>query len=106
MIRVCLAHAPSADVDKIAREFAPEAFANPDAENRFWIANEFAFCGQKDIALRLLKGSVAGHYCAYTGLQNDPMLANLRGTHEFGELLSAAKLCRDDFLAQRPEATH
>jgi TolB-like protein len=106
MIRVCLAHAPSADVDKIAREFAPEAFANPDAENRFWIANEFAFCGQKDIALRLLKGSVAGHYCAYTGLQNDPMLANLRGTPEFGELLSAAKLCRDDFLAQRPEATH
>jgi len=83
---------------KLSRTLTPE--------NRFWIANEFAFCGQKDLALRLLKGSVAGHYCAYTGLQNDPMLANLRGTPEFGELLSAAKLCRDDFLAQRPEATH
>ncbi len=106
VIRACLVHAPSADVDKIAKEFAPEALANPDAENRFWIANEFAFCGQKDIALRLLKSSVAGHYCAYTGLQNDPMLANLRGTPEFAELLSAAKQCRDDFLAQRSESAH
>ncbi len=106
MIRACLAHAPSADVDKIAREFAPEALANPDAENRYWLANTFAFCGQKDIALRLLKSSVAGHYCAYTGLQNDPVLANLRGTPEFAELLSDAKQCRDDFLAQRPESAH
>jgi eukaryotic-like serine/threonine-protein kinase len=106
MIRVCLAHASSAEVDKIAREFAPEALANPDAENRYWIANEFAFCGQKDIALRILKSSVAGHYCAYTGLQNDPMLANLRGMPEFAELLSAAKQCRDDFLAQRSESAH
>jgi serine/threonine protein kinase/TolB-like protein/tetratricopeptide (TPR) repeat protein len=106
MIKAYLAHATSADVDKLAREYEAGALANPDAENRYWIANQFAFCGQKDIALRLLKSSVAGHYCAYTGLQNDPVLANLRGTTEFAELLSAAKQCRDDFVAQRSESTH
>jgi hypothetical protein len=46
---------------KNAREYAPEALANPDAENRYLIATRFAFCGQKDIALRMLKRGVAGN---------------------------------------------
>ena len=100
MIRACLHNAPTAEVDKLAREVAPEILANPDAENRYLISSDFAFCGQKDVALRLLKSSVAGKYCAYTAMQNDPMFATLRGTPEFTELLSAAKQCQSDFLAQ------
>jgi serine/threonine protein kinase len=103
MIRACLHNAPTAEVDKLAREVAPEILANPDAENRYLISSDFAFCGQKDIALRLLKSSVAGKYCAYTAMQNDPMFATLRGTPEFTELLSAAKQCQSDFLAQRSQ---
>ncbi len=106
MYKACLAHAPSAEVDNIAREFAPQALANPDAENRYWFANNYAFCGQKDMALRLLKSSIAGHYCAYTDLQNSPIFATLRGSPEFTQLLSAAKQCRDDFLAERSQAAH
>jgi eukaryotic-like serine/threonine-protein kinase len=106
LYKACLAHAPSAEVDNIAREFAPQALANPDAENRYWFANSFAFCGQKDMALRLLKSSIAGHYCAYTDLQNSPMFANLRGSPEFTQVLSAAKQCRDDFLAERSQTAH
>jgi eukaryotic-like serine/threonine-protein kinase len=106
MYKACLAHAPSAEVDNIAREFAPQALANPDAEQRYWFANSFAFCGQKDMALRLLKSSIAGHYCAYTDLQNSPIFANLRGSPEFTQVLSAAKQCRDDFLAERMQAAH
>ncbi len=106
LYKVCLAHAPSAEVDNIAKEFAPQALANPDAENRYWFANSFAFCGQKDMALRLLKSSIAGHYCAYTDLQNSPMFANLRGSPEFTQVLSAAKQCRDDFLSERAQGAH
>jgi hypothetical protein len=52
----------------------------------------------------LLKSSIiGGHFCAYSGLQNDSLFASLRGTPEFAELLSAAKQCRDDFLAQRSQ---
>jgi eukaryotic-like serine/threonine-protein kinase len=107
MTRECLHNAPVADVDQLARQLAPGVFANPDAENRYLIASNFAFCGQKDIALRLLKSSVEGgegNYCAYTALQTDPTLAKLRGTPEFNELLSAAKKCQSDFLAQRSQA--
>ena len=56
--------------------------------------------------MRLIKSAIAGHYCAYTDLQTNPMLASLRGTSEFAELLSAAKQCRDDFVAQRSQAAH
>jgi hypothetical protein len=48
-------------------------------------------CERKDIALRLRRSSIAGHYCAYADLQTNPMLATPRGTPEFTQLLSAAK---------------
>ena len=101
MMKACLASASPAEVENLAKAVAPEASANPDSENRFWLANSFAFCGQKEIAMQLLKSSIAGHYCAYTGLQTDPIFAPLRTTPEFAELLTAAKQCRDNFIAER-----
>jgi tetratricopeptide (TPR) repeat protein len=105
MIKACLSHAPSTDVDNMAREYAAQASDNPDAENRFQMAPDIAFRGQPDIAMRLLKSAVAGHYCAYTALQNDPRLAKLKGTPEFSELLSAGKQCQSDFLSERSQAS-
>jgi hypothetical protein len=106
MVKACLDHAPSTEVDAIAKDAAEEDLANPDAENRYVVADGFAFCGQKAIALRLLKGAVAGNYCAYTDLQINPIFANLRSSPEFPQLLSAAKECRDNFIAQRSQAAH
>jgi serine/threonine protein kinase/Flp pilus assembly protein TadD len=103
MIKACLAGAPPAEIDSLARAAEPEAMTNPDSENRYWLANGFAFCGKKEIAMRLLKSSIAGHYCAYTGLQTDSMLAPLRSSPDFADLLSAAKQCRDDFAARRAQ---
>jgi serine/threonine protein kinase/Tfp pilus assembly protein PilF len=102
LLGACLNHA-SSEVEKLVKEEAAGALANPDAENRYTAAPVFAFCGQNDIALRLLKSGVEGNYCAYTALQTDPLLAKLRGTPEFSEILSAAKKCQSDFLAQRSQ---
>jgi hypothetical protein len=77
--------------------------ADPDPEPRYIVAADLLFCGQKDAAVQLVKSSVAGHFCAYTGLQNDSVWMKLRGTPEFAELLSAAKQCRDDFISQRSQ---
>ncbi|HEY4841562.1 MAG TPA: protein kinase [Terriglobales bacterium] len=106
MIDACLNRAPAADVDKIATEFAPIVLGAHDSEAKYMNAGYFAFCGQRDIAVRLIRSAITGHYCAYTDLQTDAMLASLRGTPEFAELLSAAKRCRDDFLAQRSQPAH
>ncbi len=101
MVDACLNHAPPAEVDKVAREFALLVSGFHDPEARYVNAGDFAYCGKKDIALRLMKDAIAGHYCPYIDLQTNAMLGSLRGTPEFAELLSAAKQCRDDFLAQR-----
>lgn len=103
LLRAYLNHAPPAEVERIAKEVAPQVLANPDAENRYTAGPGFAYSGQKEIALQLLKSGVEGNYCGYTAMQNDPMLASLRGTPEFSEILAEAKKCRDDFLAKRSQ---
>ena len=54
----------------------------------------------------MLKSAIEGKYCAYTALQKDPLLASLRSTPEYTQLLSAAKQCQDNFLAQRAQLPH
>jgi eukaryotic-like serine/threonine-protein kinase len=92
---------PSPEFDRIAREIEPTMLANPDPENRYLFAGHMAYCGERQAALRLLKTVIEGHYCAYTGMQKDPMLASVRSAPEYPQLLSAAKQCQDQFLAER-----
>jgi TolB-like protein/predicted Ser/Thr protein kinase len=84
-----------------ARQAAAQIMADPDPEVSYTVAPDILFCGQKELAMNMLKSSVAHHFCAYSGLQNDSSWAKLRGTPEFAELVSAAKKCRDDFMAER-----
>ena len=106
MILACIANPSSPDVARLAQHIVANRFADPDPEPRYIVAGDLLFCGQKDAAVQLIKSAIAGHFCAYTGLQNDSVWTKLRGTPEFAELLSAAKQCRDDFLAQRSQTAH
>jgi eukaryotic-like serine/threonine-protein kinase len=106
MMRACLENPSSADAATLTRQTAATILAAPDPEPHYVVAADVLFCGQKDLAMQLLKSSIAGHFCAYAGLQNDSVWAKLRGTPEFAELLSAAKKCRDNFLAERSQAAH
>jgi hypothetical protein len=63
-----------------------------------------AACGRKDIALRLIKSAIDGHYCAYTALQKDPLVATLRDSPDFKQLLTAAKECQSSFIAEGMQA--
>ena len=97
---------PSAEMDRIVREQEPTVLANPDPEDRYLFAADLAFCGEKDAALRMLRSAIEGRYCAYTALQKDPLLTSLRSTPEFAQLLSTAKQCQDNFLAERAQLPH
>ena len=97
---------PSVDMDQYARENEPKSMSNPDPENRFVSAEIMAFCGEKEIALRLLTSAIEGRYCAYTALQKDALLAPLRNMPDFGQLLSTAKQCHNNFLAGRSQLSH
>jgi serine/threonine protein kinase/TolB-like protein len=106
MMRACLENPSSADAATLTRQTAATILAAPDPEPHYVVAADVLFCGQKDLAVQLLRSSIAGHFCAYAGLQNDSAWAKLRGTPEFAELLSAAKQCRDNFLGERSQGAH
>jgi hypothetical protein len=101
LLNACMDNPSSENAIKSARQAAAEIMADPDPEVSYTVAPDILFCGQKELALNMLKSSVAHHFCAYSGLQNDSSWAKLRGTPEFAELVSAAKKCRDDFMAER-----
>jgi eukaryotic-like serine/threonine-protein kinase len=105
LVQACLDHSPSSAVDGIAQKTEAAALAQPDGERRYLLGSLLEYCGQKDAALRLLKSAVEQNYCAYTALQTDALLAKLRGSTEFDELLSAAKGCQNRFLAQRDQSS-
>ena len=104
MVSACMVNPKSPDIASLGRETVAIRLADPDPEPRYVVAGDLLFCGQKDGAAQLIRSAIAGHYCAYTGLQNDSLWAKLRGTPEFDELLSAAKRCRDNFLSERSQA--
>jgi serine/threonine protein kinase/tetratricopeptide (TPR) repeat protein len=105
-IKACLGVGSAAEMEKAKRDFTPFSLADPDSENLYWSGSIAAHCGQKELAIQLIRKSIEKHYCSYIPLQTDPMVASLRGTREFAQLLSAAKTCRENFLAERTQATH
>jgi len=106
MSRNSLTEPPSAELNRASQEIEPHMMANPDPENRYLAATFLAACGQKDAALRLLKSAIDGKYCAYQALQKDPMLATIRSTSEYAQLLSTAKRCQENFQAEIAQLAH
>jgi eukaryotic-like serine/threonine-protein kinase len=87
--------------NQLDRQAPARTMADPDPEPHYVVAENFAYCGGKDVALEMIKSALDRHFCAYSGLEKDSVWAPLRGLPKFGELVSEAKKCRDDFLAQR-----
>ena len=106
LLQSCLDPQRSAQCEKAAEKIEATALAGADVEPRYSVGALLSYCGQKNAAARSLKSAITNNYCAYTALQTDPLLAKLRGTSEFSELLSAAKACQDKFLAQREQSPH
>ena len=94
IIIACFAPSSPTQLEKAVRTSTPLFFADPDPENRYWDAALIAACGRQDIAVRLVRSAIEGRYCAYSALQTDPLIASLRDTPEFPQLLSAAKACQ------------
>jgi serine/threonine protein kinase len=94
LIVACTQAQRPSDIDKIARETELSAMREPDPEAWFHLAELMMYCGQKDVAIRLLTAAIEHNYCAHEALQTDPLLVKLRGTPEFNELQSAAKQCQ------------
>ncbi|MFZ3341990.1 MAG: protein kinase [Terriglobales bacterium] len=106
LFKACVEHPSSAQVAETARQLEPWMLAIADPEQRFTFGSDMIFCGQKEIALHLIKSAISGNFCPYISLQNDALVAPLRRMPEYPELLSAAKQCQDKFIAARSQISH
>ena len=101
LLEACLRHGPGTELDRLSREADSAISASPDPEPRYFRGAFLAFCDGPEIGLRLLETAINHNYCAYQALQSDPLLAKVRGSPEFRQLLSAARACQDKFLSER-----
>jgi hypothetical protein len=98
LLTTCLQPQPPTDLDRIVQQTETSTLAEPDPEGWYHEGSIVAYCGSNEVALRMLKSAIAQDYCSYSALRSDPLLAKLRGTPEFSELLSAAKECQNRYL--------
>ncbi len=107
MMLACIDGRSATETENLIRQETTSLMADPDPEPRYVVALDFEFCGRPDIAMELLKSAVGtGRYCAYDGLRNDSAFEALRGKPEFNQLLTAAKQCKEKFLAERTQVPH
>jgi DNA-binding winged helix-turn-helix (wHTH) protein/TolB-like protein len=101
LLEACLQPGPASELDKLANESESSLGRSGDPEALYYQGAILAYCGRKENAVRLLSGAIQANYCAYAALQADPLLAKLRASPEFSQLLSAAKECQRRFLPQQ-----
>jgi hypothetical protein len=74
-----------------------------DPELLYYQGSIMAFCGNRELAVRMIAEAIHHNYCAYSALELDPMLASLRGTNEFRQLREEATKCQQKFLVARAQ---
>ncbi|HST09300.1 MAG TPA: hypothetical protein VLL05_02895, partial [Terriglobales bacterium] len=95
-----LGNRPPTELDRLAQEDTTSLAAGDDPEAAYQQAAELAYAGKKDAAIHMLRIAIEQNYCAYSALENDPLLEHLRSTPEFADLLKAARFCQEPLLAQ------
>jgi hypothetical protein len=74
-----------------------------DPELLYYQGSIMAFCGNRELAVRMIAEAIHRNYCAYSALELDPLLASLRGTQEFRQLRDEGTKCQQKFLFARTQ---
>jgi DNA-binding SARP family transcriptional activator len=93
-LEACLGVRPASELDHLAQQAETAVLAETDPEPWYREGAIMAFCGKKDIALRLINAAVEQNYCSYAALLADPLLEPLRSSAEFDKVLTAAHECQ------------
>ena len=99
--RACWEGHPLAADDPEVRRAEEGIMAERDPEPKYFTARRFAYCGYRDVALRLLRASVQNNYLAYPAMDRDPLLANVRNHPEYAAIRALAIEKQKQLLAGR-----
>ena len=104
-LQACLVPGHASELESATKEFVAAIMVEPDPERRYANGTILAYCERQDAGLRAIASAIQKNYCAYSNLQHDPLLAKVRNTPEFAQLLSASKACQDQFQSKRVKPT-
>ncbi len=100
VLRACLDNRPPAEINTLAFENEGAMLAQRDPEFRYYQGSLMAYCGQPDVASKLIKSAIQQNYCAAEALQKDPALESFRKYADYPGLLSSAQECQYRFKNQ------
>jgi serine/threonine protein kinase len=98
IFQACVKPASVMDMKRIADQYAPQLLGLRDAELRYYHGAILSYCGQTDLAAKLIGSAISARYCSTVALNTDPLLERLRATAAFPALVKAANQCQEDFL--------
>ncbi len=102
--RDCLARRPPSAVGRLPDGFREDILAGRDSEPKYQVASRLAFCGERALALELLRKAVEENYCGYPAMDREPLFDSIRKTPEFAEIRKLGIACQKRFLAHRDAA--
>jgi TolB-like protein len=104
LLEVCLQMRPAVETDGVVQKTEAALVTEGDPGPTYEQATIMAYCGKTDAAARMIKSAIERNYCSTSALRSDPLLAKLRGTPEFGQLLIAAADCQERALGKQIRA--
>jgi hypothetical protein len=94
-----LEHRPADEIAALARAMKPVT----DPEMNYFSGAHLAYAGQPESALHMLRAAITAGYCAYPGIESDPLLAGIRTNADFEGVRGLARQCREQFMAARKQ---
>ena len=101
-IEACYSNPRPANYQEAMDKLKKDLSAMSDPEPRYSQALTFNHCLGNDSTIPLMRSAVKDGYCAYEFLERDSKAyPNLTKSPDFPALMTEAKACRDNFLANR-----
>jgi len=97
-LEACMQPNKPSDFEAIAGKTELALMTESDPEKLYYQGTVMAYCGETKEAISLINSAIWHNYCAVSALQSDPLLASLRKSPAFPELLTAAQQCQTKML--------
>jgi tetratricopeptide (TPR) repeat protein len=104
-IEACYANPRPANYQEVMDKLKKQVPAMSDPEPRYSQALTFNHCLGNDFTIPVMRSAVKDGFCAYEFLARDSKVyPNLTKSPDFPALMTEAKACRDNFLANRDKS--
>jgi len=100
VLQGCLDGRPASEMNLLVLNNEKGMLGQLDPEFRYHQGALMAYCGQMDIATKLIKSAIQQNYCSTEALQKDPALDGYRRYSDYPAVLASSQECQYRFKNQ------